>query len=194
MKTEFLKGLGLEQDAIDKIMAENGKDIESFRAQVETLKASETGLKGQLAQRDKDLTELKKNAGDSEDLKTKYDDLESTYKADKKAFEDRIRDTQISAAIKVAVAASAHDPDLVVSQIDKSKITLGDDGSVKMGLDEQVKELQKTKAFLFKAEGEADPGVKGGAGPASSDDGTPDPEMNEAEIAAAFGLTQATAT
>ena len=25
MKTEFLKGLGLEQDAIDKIMAENAK-------------------------------------------------------------------------------------------------------------------------------------------------------------------------
>ena len=26
MKADFLKGLGLEQDAIDKIMAENGKD------------------------------------------------------------------------------------------------------------------------------------------------------------------------
>lgn len=27
MKTEFLKELGLEQDVINKIMAENGKDI-----------------------------------------------------------------------------------------------------------------------------------------------------------------------
>jgi chromosome segregation ATPase len=191
MKREFLKGLGLDQDVIDEIMAENGKDIESFKAQVETLKTSETGLKGQLAQRDKDLTELKKNAGDSEDLKTKYEDLQSTYKADKKALEDKIKDTQISAAIKVAVAASAHDPDLVVSQIDKTKITLGDDGSVKMGLEEQVKELQQTKAFLFKAEGEDDPSVKGGAGPASSGDGTPDPAANEAEINAAFGITAA---
>lgn len=26
MKREFLEGLGLEKDAIDKIMAENGKD------------------------------------------------------------------------------------------------------------------------------------------------------------------------
>lgn len=32
MKTEFLKGLGLEQDAIDKIMAENGKDIAAEKA------------------------------------------------------------------------------------------------------------------------------------------------------------------
>ena len=28
MKTDFLKELGLEKDVIDKIMAENGKDIE----------------------------------------------------------------------------------------------------------------------------------------------------------------------
>ena len=31
MKTEFLKGLGLEQDVIDKVMAENGKDIAAER-------------------------------------------------------------------------------------------------------------------------------------------------------------------
>ena len=28
MKTEFLKGLGIEEDVTAKIMAENGKDIE----------------------------------------------------------------------------------------------------------------------------------------------------------------------
>ena len=32
MKTDFLKGLGLEQDVIDKIMAENGKDIAAEKA------------------------------------------------------------------------------------------------------------------------------------------------------------------
>ena len=32
MKTEFLRGLGLEQDAIDKIMAENGKDVAAEKA------------------------------------------------------------------------------------------------------------------------------------------------------------------
>lgn len=39
MKTEFLKGLGLEQDAIDKIMAENGKDaeIDNYKDQQATI-------------------------------------------------------------------------------------------------------------------------------------------------------------
>ena len=32
MKTEFLKELGLEQEQIDKIMAENGKDIAAEKA------------------------------------------------------------------------------------------------------------------------------------------------------------------
>jgi chromosome segregation ATPase len=190
MKTEFLKGLGLEQDVIDKIMAENGKDIESLKGQVDTLKASETGLKSQLTQRDKDLADLKKNAGDSEDLKTKYEDLQTTYKTEKKALEDQVKDTQISAAIKVAVASSAHDPDLVVSQIDKTKITLGDDGSVKMGLDEQVKELQKSKAFLFKDEGKI---TFTGASPAESGDGeTLGTGLSETELNAAFGIVATT--
>lgn len=35
MKREFLEGLGLEKDAIDKIMAENGKDIEAGKAKLE---------------------------------------------------------------------------------------------------------------------------------------------------------------
>ena len=35
MKREFLESLGLEKDAIDKIMAENGKDIEAGKAKLE---------------------------------------------------------------------------------------------------------------------------------------------------------------
>jgi chromosome segregation ATPase len=186
MKRDFLKNLGLEDEVIDKIMAENGKDIESLKGQVETLKASETGLKGQIAQRDKDLTDLKKNAGDSEDLKTKYEDLQSTYKAEKKALEEKVTDAQVSAAIKVAVAASAHDPDLIVSQIDKTKITLNEDGSVKMGLDEQVKELQGTKAFLFKGEGAVT--AEGGEPSPAGEGSDPGTGPSEADLNAAFGV------
>ena len=37
MKREFLEGLGLEKEAIDKIMAENGKDIEAGKAKLWTI-------------------------------------------------------------------------------------------------------------------------------------------------------------
>ena len=35
MKREFLEGLGLEKEVIDKIMAENGTDIERIKAESE---------------------------------------------------------------------------------------------------------------------------------------------------------------
>ena len=42
MKTDFLKDLGIAQEAIDKIMAENGKDVEPVMAllNLDTLKVS----------------------------------------------------------------------------------------------------------------------------------------------------------
>ncbi len=40
MKTEFLKELGLEQEQIDKIMAENGKDIAAEKAKALALVAA----------------------------------------------------------------------------------------------------------------------------------------------------------
>jgi chromosome segregation ATPase len=192
MKREFLEKLKIEKEVVDQIMAEHGKTVQGLNSQIDTLKASETGLKDQLTQRDKDLADLKKNAGDSEELKTKYDDLQAKYKADTKELGEKITDAQVTAAIKVAVAATAHDPDLVASQVDKTKITLNDDGSVKMGLDEQLKSLQEGKAFLFKGKTDGAPGVKGGAGPAGSGDNDPDPgSVDEAVLNAAFGIQPA---
>ena len=48
MKTEFLKGLGLEQDAIDKIMAENGKDIAAEKAKTTKAEGERDNYKDQL--------------------------------------------------------------------------------------------------------------------------------------------------
>lgn len=149
MKREFLEGMGFEKDAIDKIMAEHGKTVESQKNKVTDLTASLEDVKKQLDQRDKDLKELKKQAEGNEDLKKKLDDLETQYKTDKEAYENKIKETQLSSALKLALAGKVHDADLVANLIDKAKIELGEDGSVKKGLDEQIKDLQTSKSFLF---------------------------------------------
>jgi SMC interacting uncharacterized protein involved in chromosome segregation len=189
MKREFLEKLELEKDVIDQIMAEHGKDIEGFKSQVETLKTSESGLKAQIAERDKDISDLKKASGDSDELKARYEELQSKYKADTKSLTEKVQDAQLTAAIKVAVAATAHDPDIVTAQIDKTKITLNDDGSVKMGLDEQVKSLQESKAFLFK---DGDGGKPSGGEPGPTGD-NPDPGTGPtaADLNAAYGIPAA---
>lgn len=49
MKAEFLKGLGLEQDVVDKIMAENGKDVAAEQAKTTKAVSERDNYKDQLA-------------------------------------------------------------------------------------------------------------------------------------------------
>ena len=63
-----------------------------------------------------------------------------------------MKELRINDAIKLAIVDKAQDVDIVSSLFDKAKLILGDDGKI-TGLDEQLKELQKNKAFLFKQAG-----------------------------------------
>lgn len=157
MKREFLEGMGLEKDAIDKIMGEHGKTVETHKQKAADATTSLDDVKAQLAQRDKDLTDLKKQAKGNEDLQAKFTDLETKYNQDKLDYEAKIKDTQLSSALKLALAGKVHDADLVASLIDKNTIELGADGNVTKGLDEQIKTLQESKSFLFVPE---TPGAK----------------------------------
>lgn len=59
MKTEFLKGLGLEQSVIDQIMAENGRDVEAEKAKT--------------AGKAEELENANKTIKDLQDIVKKYD-------------------------------------------------------------------------------------------------------------------------
>lgn len=108
-------------------------------------------LQATVSERDKQLEDLKKNAGDNADLKEQIKNLQEANKKAAADYEQKIKDTKLDAAIKIAVGSSAQDVDIVAGLIDRSKLILGDDGKV-AGLDEQVKELQTSKAFLFKTD------------------------------------------
>ena len=47
MKREFLEGLGLEKEVIDKVMAENGKDIEAEKTKTKNAEADRDRYKEQ---------------------------------------------------------------------------------------------------------------------------------------------------
>lgn len=86
MKREFLKELGLEDAAIDKIMAENGKDIEKYKSDAETLKTTTEQQKTQLEEANKaiegfkamDIDSVKKSA---DEYKTKFEQAEKDHAA-----------------------------------------------------------------------------------------------------------------
>ena len=104
MKTEFLKGLGLEQDVIDKIMAENGKDIAAEKAKTTKAEGERDNYKSQLETATESLEKFKDidpaaMQGEINKLNQQLKDKDAEY-AEKEA--DRIFSDTIKEAIKTA--------------------------------------------------------------------------------------------
>lgn len=178
MKRKFLEDLGLEKEAIDKIMAENGNDVNAAKADYEALKQQLEAANTQVQERDSQLEQLKNATGDVEAMKQQIATLQAENKTAKEKYEADLKDLKLSAAIKMALGNSAHDVDLVAGLFDKAKLTLSEDGQV-TGLEDQLKAIKKEKAFLFKEE-KAPQQIKGGK-PAEGR-GTPPADKKPSEM------------
>ena len=82
MKTDFLKELGLEKDVIDKIMAENGKDIEGYKAQVSQLETEKANLTQQLGDANTQIEGFR--SLDVEGIKAAADEYKAKFEASEK--------------------------------------------------------------------------------------------------------------
>ena len=149
---ELLKGLGIAEDKA----AEAKKQINSYldgayvpKSRFNEVNEEKKTLAAAVSERDKQLEALKKSTGDVEGFKKQIKDLQEANKKAKEESEQALKDLKINDAIKMAVVGDAQDVDIVSSLVDKSKIILGEDGKI-TGLKEQVEDLKKNKAFLFK--------------------------------------------
>lgn len=155
MNREYLESLGLEKDVIDKVMAAHGKAIGEYKDQagkLERLSTENESLKSQITERDKDLKDLRKNAGDNEELAKKYSELEGKYKADTEKLTQQLSDTKLHAALDGALtAAKVRNPRTLQGLLDMDKIKLTDDGKLD-GLDDQLTAIRKDNAYLFQGD------------------------------------------
>ena len=78
MQRKFLEELGLEKEVIDSIMAENGKDINKAKGDLENIKAEKKTLEEQLDTANTTIADLKKNNTDNEALQAKITEHETT--------------------------------------------------------------------------------------------------------------------
>lgn len=161
MQRKFLENLGLEKEAVDKILDENSADIGKAKADYDALKQERDTLAAQVTERDGQLEALKKSAGDNEALMRQIADLQADNLAAKERYAADMKEVKLSTAIRLALGESAQDADLVAGLFDKEKLILSEDGTV-TGLEEQLKTLKKEKAFLFKDEKAPQTQIKGG--------------------------------
>lgn len=170
---------GVEGNYKDYVSPEKAKELTEAKAQLEK----------DIKDRDKQLTELKAAAGNNEELKNQIEKLEADNKTKDTEYQAKLRDMSVNSAIKLALSGKAHDPDLIATLLDKSKIEVNEDGTLKAGLDDQLKGLRESKAFLFvddkakpsgwkPVDGKGDKGGDGGGG-AGDDFGKRLAEMNK---------------
>lgn len=151
MKREFLKGLNLEEEVIDKIMSQYGEDIEKYKAQADELEK----LKKDLKSRDEQLETLKTSTANIDDLKKQIEALQNQNKEEADKYGAQLRELKINNAVEKALtSAKAKNQKVVLPLLSDflAKAKLDDDGNV-AGLDEQIKKLAEDEntSFLFQS-------------------------------------------
>lgn len=115
MNREFLKGLeGLTDETIDKIMAENGKDIQKAQGQLDAVKAELKSAKETVTSITGELQALKDSNADAEDWKGKFEELQRDVAAKEQAEKEEkarlVREEHIKARYDAACTDSAGNP------------------------------------------------------------------------------------
>lgn len=150
MTRKFLQDLGLEKDIINDIMAEQGKSIESGKAENEALKAENEAFKAQLAERDKDIEELSKNNKSNDELANNYKELQEKYKEQaenhNKDIESMKKNTAIDDILKTKYGAK--NVKAVKSCIDISDVELNEKGEL-TNFDSKVDKFVEENPYMF---------------------------------------------
>ena len=161
MKREFLRGLGIEEEAIKKILDEHHEDLEKYRTKAEsaeTLQAQLDVANEEIANRDKQISNLQESAKGNEQLTKELEDI----KADNEGYKEKLAKVQLDNAVKLAVAKDAVNPEHVLMLMGTDDLSLNEQGEV-VGLEDKLKDFRENNTHLFAKQ------VKTGTTPQSGD-------------------------
>lgn len=147
MKREFLESLGLEKDVIDKIMDENGKDINHANSKTESKEKELNLLNEKLQEATKTIKSYKDM--DIENIKSSALEWENKFKDSQKELKNIKNDYALKTELQ---KSGTVDVDVLASLINRGSLKFDDDKIT--GLDEQLKSIRENKSYLFKDESE----------------------------------------
>lgn len=104
MKRDFLEAFGLDKETVDKVLDENSKDIGREKQKLDQVKADLAAAQEQLAQRDKDMEDLKESAGDVDGIKKQLADLQAKYTTETEQYQKQIADRDYADAVHRSIA------------------------------------------------------------------------------------------
>lgn len=150
MTREYLEGLGLEKEVIDKIMAEHGKGIEKIKTTLSAKEAELETLQGQLKKANKeiegfkelDIDEIQKKA---DKYKEDYEKMEIKAKKDLEALEFKYELEGMARDFKAKNIKS------VLALIDKENLL--ESKNRKEDMEKAFESVAEENEFLFDIEG-----------------------------------------
>lgn len=150
MKREDLKKLGLEDEAIDEVMAMHGQDIEKFKTDLEARENEVQNLGQQLSQAGEVIEGFK--SMDVEGIKAAADEWKQKAEDAKKEAEEAVRTLKFDHALENSLReAKAKNPKAVRALLDLEKVDFDEDGKLK-GLNEQLETVKTENDYLFESE------------------------------------------
>lgn len=157
MKREFLTELGLEAEKIDKIMAEHGKTVNQYKSDADNKATELSDLRQQIKDRDAQLEELGKKAQGNEELLTQINELKTKNEQTANEYQAKLDKQAFDFALDRALANNnARNSKAVKALLNVDSIKL--DGETLLGLDDQLKALRESDAYLFTDD---KPGISG---------------------------------
>ena len=169
---ELLKKAGIPEDKLDNTITDINKELPKYfipKDKYNEVAEAKKKLETDIAERDKQLEQLKAAAGSNEELKKQIEELQEANEKATRDWETKLAQMKLDFALERALtAAKAKNPKAVKALLDLEKVKL--DGEQLLGLDDQLKELQKSDAYLF--------GESGKVGSGTNPPGAGNPEVN----------------
>lgn len=149
MKREFLKDLGLEDEVIDKIMDENGKDINKSNEKIKTLEAEVNNAKELLTNANAEIDSYK--SMDIEAIKKSAEDYKSKFETAEKDYQAKLSQMEYDNKLDKYVGTLNLKNDIykkeVISRIKEKELKF--DGDTLLGAEELVKGFKEQYADAF---------------------------------------------
>ncbi|KJB88586.1 minor structural GP20 protein [Paenibacillus sp. E194] len=180
---ELLKKAGFEEAKIDGIVAEVSKELPKYtvpKDKYNELSEAKKKAEKDVTDRDKQIEELGKTAGLSEDLKKQIETLTAANKEAAEKHAAELKELTLTNAISAALNGKAHNEKVVTGLINREKLVIGDEGKI-VGLEEQLTALKSSDGYLFKddtqqQQQQTPPGFRVGGG------GNPNPPAATASL------------
>lgn len=146
MERKFLEELGLDKEAVEKIMAQHGKDIEAHKAAAETAAKDRDTYKGQL---EEVSNKLQAFAGvDIEALRGEVETLKKDMAAKEADFQSQLADRDFQALLMTEITeAKGKNPKAIAALLDIDALKASK--NQKEDTAAAIKALAESDAYLF---------------------------------------------